>query len=208
MNADETATAEAEAMLLTARRPDRYAELLAIAEDHARSHGCGLEVPTYVEGRQLAVFTRATHSTYVLEIGSGLGYTSLHIASTFGATGRLEAIEIDPVHAAILDEQARRYALNERIRVNAASPRDVIRALSGPYDLVVVTRGASGLPLMFEDMVRLVRIGGSIFAPNLERLRHGNAADTARFLELCAEDDRLLPWFPPTLDMMLAARTR
>lgn len=195
-------------MLLIARRPDRYAELLALAEDHARSHGCGLEVPTFAEGREVAVFARATHSTYVLELGSGLGYTSLHIASTFGATGRLDAVEIDPAHAAILDEQARRFALNERIRVNAAAPRDVIRALSGPYDLIVITRGANGLPLMFEDIVRLVRVGGSIFAPNLARLRHGQAADTSRFLELCAEDVRLLSWFGPALNTMLATRIR
>lgn len=208
MSAGDQATQEAEALLLTSRRPDRYAEVLALTEDHERAHGCGLEAPAYLEGRQLAVLTRSTHSTYVLELGSGLGYTSLHIASTFGATGRLDAVEIDPVHAAILDEQSRRYALNERIRVNAAAPRDVIRALSGPYDLVVITRGASGLPLMFEDIVRLVRTGGSIFAPNLARLRHGNDADTSRFLELCAEDPRLLPSFPPQLDTMLAARVR
>lgn len=192
---------------LTAHRPDRYAEVLDGAVAHRAAHGCTLAIPTAAQARELAVVVRATRATYVLELGAGLGYAAFHMVGAFGYTGRLDAVEGDPVHATIMEENARRFALEERIRVQRAAAAEVVSALSGPYDLLVIHPGSGDMTLVYEDLMRLLRINGSLVA-----LAGSDATGTRRegeagFAERLADDDRILPSFGPG-DRVFATRIR
>ncbi len=201
---------------LVARRPDRYADVAAQYEPHRDNHRCTVFPPTPLSAREIGVFVRAMHASYVLELGTGLGYGGLHVAASFGATGRLDTIEIDPTHAAIAAENFRRFALEERVRLNQGAAHEVISALSGPYDLVVMDCDWADYPPLYEDIVRLVRTGGSIILANVAPLGWEIDGEAAlpdanllrEFLERLADDDRLLASFGPALTQVVATRLR
>lgn len=186
---------------LTSLRPDRFGEVREQALAHCAEHGCDGAPATPRRARELAVLTRATHASYVLEFGTGLGYSGLHTASSFGHTGRLDTIEHDPIHAGLAEENFRRFALGERVRVNRGRIREVVAALNGPYDLAVLDSDPADYPAMFEDILRLVRVGGSI-------LVHAAAASPGldEYLERLAEDVRVLPAFSPLAHHAVAFR--
>lgn len=194
---------------LTARRGTRFATLREDVAAHVAAHGCGLEPLSPVELREVEVLTRATHSTYVLELFAGAGEATLHIASAFGRTGRLEAVEPDPAHAEHIEKLTRLYALDQVVRVYSASPRNVVPALSGPYDLVIAHRGVATLSTIYEDLVRLLRTGGSLILriPPEERVPNIAAAEGG-LLQRLAADPRVAPWFAPGLDRVIATRIR
>lgn len=196
------------ATALTARRAARFAPIHDEVLAHAAGHGCGLEPLSPVDLREVEVLTRATHSSYVLELGAGAGEATLHIAAAFGRTGRLEAVEPDSAHADLIELVVRRYALEQVVRVNRTSPTSVVPALSGPYDLIVAHEGIAALAAIYEDLVRVLRTGGSLLLriPAAERVP--GATGEGGLLQRLAQDPRMAPWFSPTLDRVLATRIR
>lgn len=199
---DEASLAQA----LTAMRPDRFADVRERALEHVADHGCDARPPSVLEARRLTVLTRATHSSYVLEVGTGLGYGSLQIAAAFGQTGRLDTIEPDPVHAALAEAAFRRYALDDRVRVQGTAARQVLPALSGPYDLVVAHARADVVAPLYEDVMRLLRVGGTLF---FSAVPHASEPGRERdLLERLAIDDRVAAMFGPGLAPVMATRLR
>ncbi|MCC6382728.1 MAG: class I SAM-dependent methyltransferase [Dehalococcoidia bacterium] len=194
------------AQALTALRPDRFAEVRERALRHVEEHSCSARPPSLIDARRLTVLTRATHSSYVLEIGAGLGYGSLHIAAAFGQTGRLDTTEADPVHAALAEAAFRHYALDDRVRVHGTAARQVLPALSGPYDLVVAHERADLVAPLYEDVVRLLRVGGTLFFSRVPgAVEPGRERD---LLERLAVDDRVAATFGPGLVPVMATRVR
>lgn len=192
------------ATALTLRRPDRYAEVRDETAAHVAQHECDLVPLSPLDGRALGVLVRATHSSYVLELGTGLGYPGLHIAAAFGQTGRLDTVEADPSHAALAEANFRRFTLDSRIRIHHGRATEVVPALNGPYDLLVLGCGGADYAALFDEFARLLRVGGSVFV----RAQGGIEVLPEAFLERLATDDRFLPSFAPGIETILATRTR
>lgn len=192
---------------LVARRPDRFAALRERLAKHLISHGCGLAPLSPLQTRELEVVVRATHSSYVLELDAGLGEGTLHLASTIGATGRIDAVEPGEQHAALIEEGARAFALDHAVRAHRAPAERVVAALSGPYDLVVLHR--LGPAALAEDLVRLLRTGGSLLvlpAPGQSTL--AAVPGEGGLLDRLAGDPRLIAAFDAGLARVLATRLR
>lgn len=202
----------AQAELLTARRPARFSPVADDIKAHVAEHGCAVPLLTPIEARSFEFAVRATHSSYVLQVGAGLGEATLHMAGAFGYTGRLDAIEPDPAHGTFIERQLRRFAFEETVRVHVASPANVVSALSGPYDLIVLHAPGPALDfpdLDYEDLVRLLRTGGSLLAVRSSTDAESSAAPPeGGLLARLAGDPRMLPWFAPDLTRVLATRAR
>ncbi len=192
-------TAEA----LTGLKPDRFADLLPATDAHGREHGCDLGSAPVLPAREIGVLVRATRASYVLEVGTGLGYCGLHAVDGFGRTGRLDTIERDQVHAQLAEENFRRYGLADRVRVHCGREADVLAGLNGPYDMLVLHAGPAGDERSFEDILRLLRTGGTLL---VNSSGGGPALDS--FLRRLATDDRLLPSFGPGMHHVVAVRIR
>ena len=197
---------ESAATKLTARRGARYEPVRAAIEAHRAQHRCAIPDWSLLQSRELTVMVRATHSSYVLQIGGGNGYATLQVAATLGATGRVDVVEPDPVHVQLIEGNVERYGLRERVRIHGAAASEVIPPLSGPYDLVVGTAAwATYLPL-FEDLLRLLRTGGSLYL--LPRGAQGDDPGADELLGRLADDERLLTSFAPDLERVVAVRVR
>lgn len=197
---------ESAATQLTSRRGTRYESVREEIEAHRAEHGCDTQRWSLLQARELAVLVRATHSSYVLQVGGGNGYGVLQVASALGSTGRVDVVEPDSVHASLIADNLERYGLGERVRIHAAAASEVVPPLSGPYDLIVGDAGwATYLPL-YEDLLRLLRTGGTLYL--LPRGAPGAEPGADPLLGHLAEDERLLTWFAPDLERVLAVRVR
>jgi predicted O-methyltransferase YrrM len=114
-------------------RPDRspvMAEMEAVAERD------GVPIVNWETGRFLAALGRAMDPV-VLEVGTAIGYSTLHIAEQL-VDGRVITLELDASRA----QQARsfweRAGVADRIELIEGDARSTIEDVEGPIDLLFV----------------------------------------------------------------------
>jgi predicted O-methyltransferase YrrM len=114
-------------------RPERsevMAEMEAVAERDS------VPIVQWETGRFLAVLCQIL-DPLVLEVGTAIGYSTLHMAEQLSA-GRVVTLERDPDRAA----QARAYlehaGVAERVELIEGDALETIPRLSGPFDLLFV----------------------------------------------------------------------
>lgn len=91
----------------------------------------------WATARFIAALVRARDPERILEVGTGFGYTTLHMAEALGR-GRIATVERDPDRA----KQARsffgRAGVAERIQVVEGNLAAALEDLDGPFDLVLI----------------------------------------------------------------------
>jgi predicted O-methyltransferase YrrM len=114
-------------------RPERSA---VMAEMEALAERDGVPIVHWETGRFLAALCRA-HDPVVLEVGSAIGYSTLHMAEQL-ERGRVVTLELDPDRA----RQARgfwdRAGVDDRIELIEGDALETIPGLDDPFDLLFV----------------------------------------------------------------------
>jgi len=114
-------------------RPERSP---AMAEMEAVAERDGVPIVHWETGRLLAAICRAMDPV-VLEVGTAIGYSTLHMAEQL-ERGRVVTLERDADRA----EQARGYferaGVADRVEIVEGDARETIAALEGPFDLLFV----------------------------------------------------------------------
>ena len=114
-------------------RPERspvMAEMEAVAERD------GVPIVHWETGRFLAVLCRA-HDPVVLEVGTAIGYSALHMAEQL-ERGRVVTLELDPDRAGQAREPFARAGAGDRIELVEGNALETIPGLTGPFDLLFV----------------------------------------------------------------------
>src|SRR3954467_900755 len=86
-------------------------------------------------GRFLATLVRATDPERVLEVGTAIGYSTLHMAEQLGR-GRIVTIERDPERVGQATDFLSRAGVIDRVEIVEADARQAIEELPGPFDLL------------------------------------------------------------------------
>jgi predicted O-methyltransferase YrrM len=107
------------------------------------------------------------HAQRFLEVGTGLGYTTVLMAEAGGPTCHVDTIEAVPEHAELAEREFGVRGLDRRIRVMRGTARDVLPRLALPYDIVFLDADWDGYPALLSDLLRLTRPGGMIVTGNL-----------------------------------------
>jgi len=197
--------------------PERFAAVRLESERYREKHGGFPYTASPVGARELEVLVQGLRARYVLEVGGGIGYTSLHIASAFGHTGRLDVVEPDPEAARIAEGHMTKAGLADRVRHYTAAAEDVLPGLSGPYDLVILASDPASYTLLYDYAVRLLRTRGTLLVYNLFELAWALAGESpsgrtpeplAAFAERLAGDERFVAHFPASLERAIAVRVR
>ena len=87
-------------------------------------------------GRLLATLCRALDPV-VLEVGTAIGYSTLHMAQQL-ENGRVVTLERDPERAASARAFWERAGVADRIELIEGDATDTIKSLDGPFDLLFV----------------------------------------------------------------------
>jgi caffeoyl-CoA O-methyltransferase len=114
-------------------RPERsevMAEMEAVAERD------GVPIVPWETGRFLAVLCR-TLDPVVLEVGTAIGYSTLHMAQQLDR-GRVITLERDPDRARQARDFLGRAGAADRVELVEGDARETIAAVEGPIDLLFV----------------------------------------------------------------------
>jgi protein-L-isoaspartate O-methyltransferase len=92
-----------------------------------------------------------------LEIGCGLGYTASLMARAGGPECQVDTIEIDPSHADLAERALSRKGVADRVRILRGDAKDILPALTEPYDVIFADGGEDGMEM---HLNRLTCYGG------------------------------------------------
>jgi predicted O-methyltransferase YrrM len=114
-------------------RPERgevMGEMEAIAERD------GVPIVHWETGRLLAILCRALDPV-VLEVGTAIGYSTLHMAEQL-ERGRIVTLEIDAERARQARAFWERAGVADRVELVEGDARETLAELDGPFDLLFV----------------------------------------------------------------------
>jgi predicted O-methyltransferase YrrM len=123
-------------------RSEVMAEMEALAERD------GVPIVHWETGRFLAVLCR-TLDPVVLEVGSAIGYSTLHMAERLSA-GRVVTLERDPERARQARDFWRRAGVDDRIELIEGDALETLAGVSGPFDLLFVDAAKGEYPRYIE----------------------------------------------------------
>jgi caffeoyl-CoA O-methyltransferase len=126
------------------------------------------------QGKFLQILMRACNAKRVVEVGSLFGYSAIWMARALPADGVLVALEIAPLHAQAIRQNAEHAGLADKISVLEGDARltlPVLRA-QAPFDFAFVDADKLGYVEYYELVMALLRPGAIIVADNMSA--HGN----------------------------------
>lgn len=118
---------------LTQLRPERT-PVMAEMEELAASDG--IPIVHWETGRLLAAICGAMDPV-VLEVGTAIGYSTLHMAEQLRG-GRIVTLERDETRIAQARDFLSRAGVAERVEIVEGDARETIAAVEGPFDLLFV----------------------------------------------------------------------
>lgn len=116
-------------------RPERSAvmrEMEAVAERD------DVPIVHWETGRFLATLVGALGAPRVLEVGTAIGYSTLHMAEALGEGGSIVTLEIDESRAAQARSFLERAGVADRVEIVLGDARETIPTLAGPWDVIFV----------------------------------------------------------------------
>jgi predicted O-methyltransferase YrrM len=130
-------------------RPERDA-LLAEMEALARLER--IPIVEWETGRLLATLVAALRPRRVLEVGTAIGYSTLHMARELGPDGRIVTLERDPERIAQALGFWERGGVADRIELVAGDALESIGRLAGPFDLVFLDAAKTEIDAYLERL--------------------------------------------------------
>lgn len=120
---------------------------------HQQEHNCSAH--PYENYQKLFDYVTANRPNKILEIGTGIGFTSVVMALA-SDSAQIETLEKDSEHAQMAQDFITKQGLSDRIIIHNVIAEDFLVTLTGPYDLIFF----DGFQIHYE------------FLPHYERLLH------------------------------------
>src|SRR5690606_11867704 len=92
------------------------------------------------EGRLLNLLVRLVGARRIVEVGTLVGYSAIHMARAMPEGGKLYTIEFEPEHAELARGNFAAAGLADRVEVLVGAGVDVLPTLvdRGPFDIVFI----------------------------------------------------------------------
>jgi predicted O-methyltransferase YrrM len=130
-------------------RPERDA-LLAEMEALARLER--IPIVEWETGRLLATLVASLRPRRVLEVGTAIGYSTLHMARELGPDGRIVTLERDPERIRQALDFWTRGGVTDRIELVAGDALESLGRLDGPFDLVFLDAAKTEIDAYLERL--------------------------------------------------------
>jgi caffeoyl-CoA O-methyltransferase len=145
-----------------------------VAEMEAHAERDGVPIADRSVAHLQAILARASDADRVLEFGTAIGYSTLHVART-GA--EVVTMEVDEDRIAAAEEYLERGGVRDRAVIHHGPALEVLDDLEGPFDVAFLDAVKGEYERYLERTLPMVPVGGLVVADNL--LWHGNvpAAD-------------------------------
>jgi predicted O-methyltransferase YrrM len=127
-------------------RPERSPIMREMEELAERD---GIPIVHWETGRFLATLVRALDPGLVLEVGTAIGYSTLHMAEAIDS-GRIVTIERDGTRAAKARDFLGRAGVDGSVEIVEADALEAIAGLDGPFDLIFIDATKGEYPRYLE----------------------------------------------------------
>jgi predicted O-methyltransferase YrrM len=147
------------------------------------SEGAGLPAHhvTPNQGKFLYLLAKMRNARRILEIGTLGGYSTIWLARSLPANGRLISLEVNPTSAAIATANIARAGLKDVVEVRLGAALESLQVLcteaSEPFDVIFIDADKPNNPAYLEWSLRLARSGSVIIGDNV--VRGGAVADSS-----------------------------
>ena len=125
------------------------------------------------QGKFLALLASIQGARNILEIGTLGGYSTIWLARTLPAGGRLVTLELDPKHAEVARQNLARAGVGEQVSVRVGRAVDTLAALAkeggAAFDFVFIDADKQSIPEYFQWALKLTRAGSVIVVDNVVR---------------------------------------
>jgi predicted O-methyltransferase YrrM len=128
-------------------RPERD-PVLADMEDLARAER--IPIVEWETGRLLATLVAARRPRLVLEVGTAIGYSTIHMARELAPGARIVTLERDPRRIAQARDFWARAGVTDRIELVEGDALQSIGGLDGPFDLAFLDAGKTEIDAYLE----------------------------------------------------------
>jgi caffeoyl-CoA O-methyltransferase len=120
------------------------------------------------EGRLLYLLLCLAGAKKVVEVGTLVGYSAVHMARALGPGGHLWSIEYQPRHAEIARANLAAAGLADRVTVLVGAGRDVLPTLAGeaPFDAVFIDADKDSYEHYGRWALEHLRPGGLVLGDN------------------------------------------
>jgi caffeoyl-CoA O-methyltransferase len=134
-----------------------------------RAHGARDGIPIVVPeaGALLGVLARAAGARTVVEVGTAIGVSTLHLARAVGPGGRVISFEIDAERQAAARDYLTRAGVIDRTDLRLQDAAAGLRALTEPLDMAFLDGLKGDYPEHLELILARVRPGGVVAVDNV-----------------------------------------
>ena len=117
-------------------------------------------------GLALGVLARAVGARRVVECGTAIGVSTLHLARAVGAGGEVITFDVDPDRQATARAYLERAGVADRVDLRLQPALDGLRGVEGPFDLAFIDAIKSEYAGYVELVLPKLRVGGMLVIDN------------------------------------------
>jgi predicted O-methyltransferase YrrM len=123
-----------------------------LAEMEALARLERIPIVEWETGRLLATLVASLRPRRVLEVGTAIGYSTLHMARELGPDGRIVTLERDPERIRQALDFWTRGGVTDRIELVAGDALESLGRLDGPFDLVFLDAAKTEIDAYLERL--------------------------------------------------------
>jgi caffeoyl-CoA O-methyltransferase len=132
-----------------------------------RSKADGVPAVAAPTARFLHLLAGAMSARRILEIGTGYGYSGIHLARAMTDDGILFTFELNPERAAVARQHFVQAGLANRVNVMVGDASRLLHKVAGPFDIVFQDGDKLAYQPMLERIIELLRSGGVLVTDNV-----------------------------------------
>jgi len=117
-------------------------------------------------GLTLGVLARAVGARRVVECGTAIGVSTLHLARAVGEGGEVITFDVDPGRQATARSYLERAGVLDRVDLRLQPALDGLRGVEGPFDLAFIDAIKSEYAGYVELVLPKLRVGGMLVIDN------------------------------------------
>ena len=119
------------------------------------------------QGRLLALLAKMIEPKKILEVGTYTGYATLCMAEGLSTGGSIDTIDYNEELSDIQRRYFNKSPYRSQIVQHLGEAKDVIKTLTGPYDLVFLDADKENYPHYFDLIIDKLETGGVILSDNV-----------------------------------------